>query len=95
MVEFKFHHKDLCLTCNYYNIFTIDEDIKKQFNIACATLDINMSETVQAMMQNFIDVSKSMEEMERDRLLNLKGDAQVHEVEIVEPSGRLKLDDNG
>ena len=78
-----------------YATFTIDEDVKKRFNISCSTLGMNMSEVVQSMMENFLDISKSMEETERVRLLNIKADAQVHEVEIVEPSGRLKLDDNG
>ena len=78
-----------------YCTYTIDEDVKKRFNMACATLDLKMSEVVQSMMENFLDISKTMEELERERLEGLKGDAQVHEVEIVEPSGRLKLEDNG
>jgi len=75
-----------------YATFTVDEDVKKRFNIACATLDINMSETVQAMMENFIDVSKQMLETEAKRL-SAANDVDV-EVEIVE-SGRLKEDNNG
>ena len=41
-----------------YVTFTIDEAIKIQFNLACVSLGLNMSETVEAMMQNFLDISK-------------------------------------
>jgi antitoxin component of RelBE/YafQ-DinJ toxin-antitoxin module len=76
-----------------YVTFTVEEDVKKRFNIICATIGMNMSEVVQSMMENFIDISKTMEAMEMDRLNNNK--TLDVEVEVVD-STRLKLDeDNG
>ncbi len=75
-----------------YATYTIDEDVKKRFNIACATLDINMSETVQAMMENFLDISKQLQDAEATRLASVN-DIDVN-VEFVE-SSRLKEDNNG
>jgi antitoxin component of RelBE/YafQ-DinJ toxin-antitoxin module len=75
-----------------YATYTIDEDVKKRFNIACATLDINMSETVQAMMENFLDISKQLQDAEAARLSSVN-DIDV-DVEFVE-SSRLKEDNNG
>ncbi|MGL4583141.1 MAG: hypothetical protein ACRCVU_09175 [Flavobacterium sp.] len=71
-----------------YVTFTVDEDVKKRFNIACATLDMNMSEVVQAMMENFLDVSKKMADLESERLRTLK-ENEV-KVEVVMPTGRLE-----
>jgi len=75
-----------------YVTFTIDKDVKKRFNIACATLGMNMSEVAQAMMENFIDISKSMENKELNRLNNL--DLPEQEVEVVGGT-RLKENNNG
>lgn len=71
-----------------YVTFTVDEDVKKRFNIACATLDMNMSEVVQAMMENFLDISKKMAEDESKRLSSLN--KPENEVEVIMPSGRLE-----
>ena len=76
-----------------YVTFTIDEDIKKRFNIACATLSMNMSEVVQSMMENFLDISKTMEGIERERLMKAN-DLEI-QVEVVDYSTRLKDDTNG
>jgi antitoxin component of RelBE/YafQ-DinJ toxin-antitoxin module len=81
------------LSNKIYATYTIDEDVKKRFNIACATLNINMSETVQAMMQNFLDISENVQKLESDRLSSLNN-LEV-EVEIVDNSTRLKEDTNG
>ena len=70
-----------------YVTFTIDKDVKKRFNITCASLGMNMSEVAQAMMENFIDISKEMADKEFKRLNNLN-DLDV-EVEVVEGT-RLK-----
>ena len=64
-----------------YVTFTIDKDIKKRFNIACASLEMNMSEVAQAMMENFIEISKDMADKEIKRLNNLN-EVEV-EVEFV------------
>jgi antitoxin component of RelBE/YafQ-DinJ toxin-antitoxin module len=69
-----------------YATFTIDEDIKLQFNIACTTLGLNMSETVEAMMTNFIDISKeSVQKANKSR-------EKVSTVEVIDEtlSTRLK-----
>lgn len=47
---------------------TIEKDLKKRFNIACATLGLSMSEAISAMIINFIDISKKSVEAERNRL---------------------------
>ena len=70
-----------------YVTFTIDKEVKKRFNIACATLGMNMSEVAQAMMENFVEISKTMETKEMDRLNSLK--TLDNEVEVV-VSTRLK-----
>lgn len=70
-----------------YVTFTIDKDVKKRFNIACAILGMNMSEVAQAMMENFVDISKTMETKETQRLNSLK--QLDNEVEVV-VSTRLK-----
>ncbi len=70
-----------------YVTFTIDKDVKKRFNITCASLGMNMSEVAQAMMENFVDISKEMTDKERTRL------AGVDNVEVQEEyssSTRLK-----
>ena len=51
-----------------YVTFTIDKDVKKRFNITCASLGMNMSEVAQAMMENFVDISKEMTDKENKRL---------------------------
>lgn len=75
-----------------YVTFTIDEDVKKRFNIACATLGMNMSAVAQSMMENFLDIAKGMEEVEKARLDNAK--VLEEPVEVVD-STRLKLDEDG
>lgn len=70
-----------------YVTFTIDKDVKKRFNITCASLGMNMSEVAQAMMENFIDISKEMTEKEVIRLSRIN-DIELN-VEIVEET-RLK-----
>lgn len=55
-----------------YVTFTINKDVKKRFNIACAALGLNMSEVAQSMMENFIDISKTMEQKEMERLSKAK-----------------------
>lgn len=75
-----------------YVTFTIDEDVKKRFNIACATLGMNMSEVAQSMMENFLDISKTMEESERKRLSTLN-ELDV-ELEVVVGT-RLKENNDG
>lgn len=73
-----------------YVTFTIDKDVKKRFNIACSTLGMNMSEVAQAMMENFIDISKTMEEKERERLSKAKD--LDYPIEIIETT-RLNFDE--
>lgn len=41
-----------------YCTFTIDKVIKQKFSIATKILDLNLSEVVEAMMENFVDISK-------------------------------------
>ena len=54
-----------------YVTFTIDKDVKKRFNITCASLGMNMSEVAQAMMENFVDISKEMADKECKRLAGI------------------------
>lgn len=42
--------------------FNVDEEIKKQFGIECLHNEINMSDTIQNMMENFVIASKKMRE---------------------------------
>jgi hypothetical protein len=41
-----------------YATFTINETTKKRFNIACSALEISMSPTVEALIENFLEISK-------------------------------------
>lgn len=76
-------------TGKIYATFTIDKDVKKRFYLACSTLEMNMSEVVQAMMENFIDISKTMKEKEMERLAEERKVASG--LEVVE-STRLKFE---
>lgn len=40
--------------------FNVEAEIKKQFNLECLEHDLNMSETIQNMMINFVSASKKM-----------------------------------
>jgi len=68
-----------------YATFTIDETIKKQFNLACISLGLNMSETVEAMMQNFLDISKESVDKSNERFKD------ASEIEVIDET-RLKFD---
>jgi len=68
-----------------YATFTIDSDIKVQFNLACVSLGLNMSETVEAMMQNFLEISKSSIEASKERFNDASN------IEVVDET-RLKFD---
>jgi len=66
--------------------FSVDEDVKKDFNIECIEHGINMSDTVENMMKNFCNASKQMKEE------LLKSSAQPKTIEVVD-STRLELKD--
>ena len=46
--------------------FNVDEEIKKQFGIECMHNGVNMSDTVQNMMENFAIASKKMREAKEE-----------------------------
>lgn len=67
-----------------YCTFTIDETVKQRFGIACSALDISMSPTVEALIENFLDISKKQVDDALDKKMNFnKAEASVEFVNSV------------
>lgn len=42
--------------------YSIDEDIRRAFKMECLMNDADMSDTIEFMMANYVEVSKSLKE---------------------------------
>ena len=46
--------------------YTIDEDIRKAFKMECTLNDVEMSDTIAHMMENYIKISQQLRKEQED-----------------------------